>query len=256
MLAGLGLGVLLAGGAATGAAATGVALAPAAAALAAMIDTARKVPLRREAPEPVVLGRFQLTYYWMASEATHPATADGAEASPDDVVLQSRHCTPIARVSPSFARSLRLEGTGVLRDGRVINVAGNCECGKPCYRIARRSHRFGTGVAERPLSPFRSVAVDPKLVAIGSALYIPELDGKTMPGRAPWGGFVHDGCVTADDRGGGVRGKQLDLFTVRRNHYKALSRRLRLDHVTVVDGRERCAAGAARRTVAARRGGV
>ncbi len=144
-------------------------------------------------------------------------------------------------MSRAFERHLRLEGGGVLRNGRVLTYSGRCSCPRsPCYRAARRGHRWGTGVRERPLSPFRSVAVDPKHVSIGTTLYIPELDGLTMPGRAPWGGFVHDGCVVADDQGGGVRGRQLDLFAARKGHYRALQRRHRLKKVTVFEGGERC----------------
>jgi 3D (Asp-Asp-Asp) domain-containing protein len=176
-------------------------------------------------------GRFQLTYYWMAAE-----TRGGPK-----VQLYNKHCRRVARVSRAFERQLRLEGGGVLRNGRVLTYSGRCRCPhSPCYRTARRGHRWGTGVRERPLSPFRSVAVDPRHVSIGTTLYIPEFDGLIMPGRRPWGGFVHDGCVVADDQGGGVRGRQIDLFSARKGHYRALQRRHRLKKVTVFEGGERC----------------
>lgn len=184
-----------------------------------------------DGPTGAKLGRFKLTYYWMPSE-----TGGGAR-----VQLYNKQCRPVAAVPSSFARRLRLEGGGRLRDGRVITYSGACSCARsPCYRVARRGHRWGTGVQERPLSPFRSVAVDPSHVAIGTTLYIPELDGLTMPGAPPWGGFVHDGCVVADDQGGGVRGRQLDLFAARQSHYKALDHRHRLRRITVFEGGERC----------------
>jgi 3D (Asp-Asp-Asp) domain-containing protein len=193
--------------------------------------------LPRPAPEAEKLapgkrmGRFQLTYYWMASETPGPR----------QVQLYDKRCRKVARVSRAFERQLRMEGGGKLRDGRVLTYSGRCDCPhSPCYRDARRGHSWGTGVRERPLSPFRSVAVDPRHVSIGEVLYIPELDGMTMPGSHPWGGFVHDGCVVADDQGGGVRGRQLDLFAARKGHYRALSRRLRGKKVTVFDGGERC----------------
>jgi 3D (Asp-Asp-Asp) domain-containing protein len=176
-------------------------------------------------------GRFQITYYWMAAETSGPRR----------VQLYDKRCRKVARVSRAFERQLRLEGGGKLRDGRVLTYSGRCSCPhSPCYRNARRGHRWGTGVRERPLSPFRSVAVDPRRVPIGQVLYIPELDGLTMPGRAPWGGFVHDGCVVADDQGGGVRGRQVDLFAAHKRHYRSLSRRLRTKKVTVFEGGERC----------------
>ncbi len=202
----------------------------------ALISSVPRLSTEAEAPGPdgeagKRMGSFKLTYYWMAAE-----TRGGRR-----VQLYNKHCRPVAKVSRAFERRLRLEGGGVLRNGRVLTYSGRCDCPhSPCYRSARRGHRWGTGVRERPLSPFRSVAVDPKHVSIGTVLYIPELDGLTMPGRAPWGGFVHDGCVVADDQGGGVRGRQLDLFAARKGHYRALDRRHRLKKVTVFDGGQRC----------------
>jgi 3D (Asp-Asp-Asp) domain-containing protein len=191
------------------------------------------------------LGTYKLTYYWLPSE-----TRGGRR-----IQLYNKVCKPVAKVSRSFARRMRLEGGGKLRDGRVLTYSGACSCpNSPCYRTARRGHSWGTGVRERPLSPFRSVAVDPTRVSIGTVLYISELDGLTMPGRAPWGGFVHDGCVVADDQGGGVRGRQLDLFAARKTHYKALDRRHRLKKVTVFGGGERCKTLKTR--IASRRGSI
>jgi 3D (Asp-Asp-Asp) domain-containing protein len=176
-------------------------------------------------------GTFRLTYYWMAHEA-------GGKRK---VQLYDKRCRKVAKVSRDFSRRLRLEGGGKLRNGKVLTYSGKCRCpSSPCYRLARRGHKWGTGVRERPLSPFRSVAVDPKHVSIGTVLYIPELDGMAMPGSAPWGGFVHDGCVVADDQGGGIRGRQIDLFAARKGHYSSIDRRHRLKKVTVFDGGDRC----------------
>jgi len=36
---------------------------------------------------------------------------------------------------------------------------------------------------------------------MGTRLYAPALAGIPMPGGAPEGGFVHDGCLTVDDDG-------------------------------------------------------
>lgn len=178
------------------------------------------------------LGSFELTYYWMTQ-------AREDEGEPDTVLYDLR-CRELTKVTSGFARRLALEGTGRLRDGRIINVAGQCDCAGVCYYLPRKHKRWGVGVAKRALNPFRSVAVDPAHVSIGQMLYIPELDGLTMPGYKPWGGFVHDGCVVADDRGGNVRGQQLDFFTGRRSAYNALFRRHRINKVTVYDGEGRC----------------
>jgi len=65
-----------------------------------------------------------------------------------------------------------------------------------------------------------------------------------MPGRAPYGGWKHDGCVVADDTGGGIRGKQLDLFVGRKSHVDSLSHKggshAWARHLSVFDGSKIC----------------
>lgn len=65
-----------------------------------------------------------------------------------------------------------------------------------------------------------------------------------MPGRSPWGGFVHDGCVIADDTGGGIDGNQLDLFVGRRGYYLGVSGKAGshawAKHVPIFDGTKIC----------------
>ena len=67
-----------------------------------------------------------------------------------------------------FAWSLRLEGSGLMKDGRVINYTGKCPFGYgTCFeQLDVAEHPFGRGAGLRPLIPFKSVAVDPRLVAI------------------------------------------------------------------------------------------
>ena len=179
------------------------------------------------------LGRHQITYYYMVRDTTSKAR---------NTPVYDHKCGVIAKVPYSFAKQLAMEGTGQLRDGRVLNTFGTCKCKRsPCFFVLPKHLRWGVGVKHRPLKPFRSVAVDPRRIPIGTKLYVAELDGLTMPGHAPWGGFVHDGCVLADDRGGNVQGAQIDFYTARWHAYKALFNRHRLSHVTVFNGGERCA---------------
>jgi len=194
------------------------------------------------------LGEFRMTYYWMARERD-------LDGGPPRVIYGAKDCRAIATVSTDFARRLITEGTGQLRDGRVVNTAGPCACpGAQCFFVVAKHKRWGVGVGKKALSPFRTVAVDPRQVPIGTMLYIPELDGKTMPGREPWGGFVHDGCVLAADRGGGIDGNQLDFFVAQRLNYSLLSQRYHLKTVTVFDGSARCHQSG--NTVAAVRGAI
>ncbi|MEP6866837.1 MAG: 3D domain-containing protein, partial [Deltaproteobacteria bacterium] len=69
----------------------------------------------------------------------------------------------------------------------------------------------------RPLIPFKSVAIDPRLVPIGEPLYIPEFDGMVLPD-----GSIHDGCVRADDTGGGIKKRKMDFFVVTYGNFRFL----------------------------------
>src|SRR5207253_3427166 len=92
------------------------------------------------------------------------------------VTLFDPRCRPLADVSRSFAAELTMQGTGRLRDGRIVNVWGGCSCAdrSMCFKVTGR--QWGNAGTGRPLAPFRTVAVDPRLIKLGSLLYIPELD--------------------------------------------------------------------------------
>lgn len=198
------------------------------------VDAAADAPVDAPPPPPGALhGTFQLTYYWVTAEADYSGAAD--------TTLYQPGCAALATVPAAFASSLDLEGTGRLRDGRVVNVDGACGCARsPCYAPVPVDHPWGTGVQNRPLAPYRSVAVDRTVIPYGTPLYVPELDGVTVPGDPPWGGFVHDGCVLAADTGGGIVGMHVDWFVGLKASYRTLDAALGLDTITVHDGGARC----------------
>ena len=179
------------------------------------------------------LGAFQLTYYWVADEADF----DGLP----DTQIYDQAWAPLAAVPSAFARSLVMEGTGRLKGGRLLNYAGACGCAfSPCFVELGEAHPWGMGVEERALAPFRSVAVDPSVVAIGARLYVANLAGVTVPGEPPWGGFQHDGCVVADDRGGAIVGRHLDFFSASRSYFQALDQTLKVREVSVYEAGSHC----------------
>jgi 3D (Asp-Asp-Asp) domain-containing protein len=180
------------------------------------------------------LGSFQLTYYWVTTEEEFTGTAD------TDIFDSS--CGLLATVTAAFADSLSLEGTGRLTDGRLLNVDGTCACAySPCFVEVDDAHPWGYGVQSRALVPFRSVAVDRDVIPYGTRLYLAEMDGVMMPGDEPWGDFLHDGCVSADDTGGGIDGTHVDFFAALRVHYRTLDGELGLDRITVFAGGSLCA---------------
>lgn len=209
------------------------------------------------ANEPKPIGDFTITFYYVIGEdeiaKKKPANDNedkaGAElaavaTNPDAVSLyEAGTCNTIAEVSHEFANQLAIQGTGKLHDGRVLNIWGRCKCSNsPCFKVTE--NQWGTAGSNHPLQPFRTVAVDPKVVKLGSLLYVPLLEGRTMPGRPPWGGYVHDGCVVADDTGGHIDGHRLDLFVGRKAYFLGLSgsgsSHAWAKHVPIYDGSQIC----------------
>jgi 3D (Asp-Asp-Asp) domain-containing protein len=164
---------------------------------------------------------------------------DSLSGAPDTMTLYSQPgCRPLATVAHAFGHQLDIQGTGKLKDGRVVNTSGTCSCKhSPCYFEV--DDAWGMGPGGR-LIPFRSVAIDTKVIPLGKVLYIPQLDGMQMPGKAPWGGFVHDGCVVAADRGGGIQGHELDFFVGKKVFSDAIYHRYKTEHITVMDGKGWC----------------
>ncbi|HSD88578.1 MAG TPA: 3D domain-containing protein [Kofleriaceae bacterium] len=216
----------------------------------------------KESSEPKPIGKFDITFYYVVGEDeiaakrpkespvandNQPASTEltAVAATPEMVTLyEPKACQPIAEVTREFASQLQLQGTGKLRDGRVLNIWGRCSCEqKPCFKVTE--NQWGTAGTGKPLQPFRTVAVDPRVIKLGSLLYVPLLEGRTMPGRAPWGGYIHDGCLVADDTGGGIDGHQLDLFVGKKAYYNGLrsahgGSHAWARHVPVFDGSKVC----------------
>lgn len=145
------------------------------------------------------LGHFRVTYYWVAAED------DRYDGEPKNQVLYDRFGCEIARVSAGYRRALDREGTGRLADGRVVNVAERDAAGFRYVDLGPAA--WGLGVAETPLSPFRSVAADPRRVARGSRLHLP-----AFADLALGEGERHGGHFVIDDVGSSIRGDHIDVF--------------------------------------------
>ena len=145
---------------------------------------------------------FRLSFYWLAYEAEYANEAY-------DTDIYTRDGFFIGRFPSAFVYELKLEGSGVLRDGRVLNYSGECNYGMgTCFRtLDRNEHPLGAGVQGRRLEPFRSIAVDPHLIPIGAPVFVPELVGVLLPD-----GTEHDGCLRADDMGGAIKNQKIDFF--------------------------------------------
>jgi len=168
---------------------------------------------------------WELTFYWLAFEDDFhdpfsgvPAGSRSSPVRPNAWVdLYTREGYFFGRVPERFAWSLRMEGSGVMMDGRIVNFYGSCNYGYgTCFQqVDPVQFPFGRGAGARSLLPFKSVAVDPRYIAIGEPLYLPELDGLQLPD-----GSIHDGCVRADDTGGAIKKRHLDFFVVTFANYR------------------------------------
>ena len=175
--------------------------------------------------EPRKIGRALLTFYWMADESS--PVYRGKQTA----VLRDMRGKVIATTYKRFKRDLLMQGSGWLRDGRTLIYVQKVG-GENRFRVV--AAKYGLGSTGCPLIPYRTIAVDPRFVKLGSKVYIPQLKGAKLPD-----GTVHDGMFIAADRGN-FGGAHVDLFAgagsrgarpFARKGYGSLS------HVTVyVDG--------------------
>jgi 3D (Asp-Asp-Asp) domain-containing protein len=181
---------------------------------------------------------FKYTYYWMADEDRHDNTERWGHIpdfvhdrqdlglANDLVDIYTRDGTPLGSHTESFVMELRMEGSGWLADGRVVNYAGRCRYGTGiCFEVLDpHTHPYGRGAYDRPLVPFRSVAVDRRLIPIGETIYVPEFDGMRLPD-----GSYHDGCLRADDTGGAIRKRLIDFFVVELENFMWVNEQMWFD---------------------------
>jgi 3D (Asp-Asp-Asp) domain-containing protein len=171
---------------------------------------------RHEAPagsvQPAVTASdetlFSNTYY------DFPVEQEGAADTP----LYTARCELISVVPAPFHDRLCVQGSGRLVSGETVSFGGrDCACAAVCPRTGQRicyevldAARFpcGRGAAGRPITPLRTVAVDPTVIPMGELLFIPELVGLRQADGTP-----HDGCFVAEDKGIKVKGRRIDIFT-------------------------------------------
>jgi 3D (Asp-Asp-Asp) domain-containing protein len=146
---------------------------------------------------PRKIGRVLVTFYWVI-DVRSPEYRGASTA-----VLRDTRGRVIARTPPQFKRDLVRQGAGWLRDGRTIVYVRRVS-GEPRFRISQS--KYGTGSAGCRLVPYRSIAVGPRFVRLGTRISIPQLKGARLPD-----GTIHDGMFVAVDRGT-FRGAHIDLF--------------------------------------------
>jgi 3D (Asp-Asp-Asp) domain-containing protein len=149
------------------------------------------------AAPPRKIGTAILTFYWLIDEAA-PRYRGNPSAELVDV---SGHI--IARTSVRFRNDLIREGSGHLRDGPTVAYDRRLH-GTNRFRIVHSE--YGVGRLGCALVPYRTAAVDPHFVKLGTTISIPQLKGARLPD-----GTIHDGIFVASDRGH-FHGSHIDLF--------------------------------------------
>ncbi len=157
-----------------------------------------------------LLGVFRNTYYDFPSER---------DFNGKSVELKNASCQTIREVPEGFYDALCVQGSGTLASGETASFAKrDCSCARVCPRtgqqicfdtLSRQDFPWGRGAQGTPITPLLTVAVDSKIIPLGTAIYIPEYDGVPRDEA----GTAHDGCFIAQDRGMKVQGQHVDVFT-------------------------------------------
>ena len=192
------------------------------------------------APAPALAERFALPAPTLSAPplrlwSTHYVLHRGAEVAADQgPALLGVGEQPFPAEAPIHLSErdwcyAALEGSAAITrlDGSVltVNYAGTgpvaVDCGPPLgnarwrtqgtVRFAAAVGPYGDGVQGYALVPFRTVAVDPARIPIGSLLFIPDAVG--VPFTHEGEDYTHDGYFFAADVGGAIRGAHIDTFT-------------------------------------------
>lgn len=150
------------------------------------------------ADEGTSLGLFKNTGYFLREESEFEG-----QAKDTDVLTPSG--TVLARVNHDYKRLLNIEGSGLLMDGRVVTNAGTR--GGIIRYVESSIHGYGITASGCAAIPFKTIAVDPRLIPLGTVVHIQETEGMPLPD-----GSHHNGNWVAMDTGSAIQGHRIDLY--------------------------------------------
>lgn len=164
--------------------------------------------------------KTKVTYYW---------TVFPEKESKSLVDVRGPKGKLIDRAPISLMKKIAIEGSGFLPPskkhpkGLLINLACACSFKKATYLIVdRKVSQWGLDSTGGSLVPFKSIAVDPNVIDLGTKIYIEQFDGIKIGPKQ-----YHNGCVVATDTGYSIKGKHIDVFTGTKAKYKQFSKRLK-----------------------------
>lgn len=157
-----------------------------------------------------------LTQYWIPKEGDTDMTNDGeivTLSGSKTKELKTDDGKTIAKVSSTTYDKFQMEGTGLLANGVMVNLASSKDT---FMQVDRGSNPYGLG-SETDVSLVPWVSVASNDIPLGTKLYLEELDGVKLPD-----GKTHNGCVRVDDEGWSFDDCQIDFFVLQYSAYEEL----------------------------------
>lgn len=143
-----------------------------------------------DVPSARYLGKFKTTFYWVVDENEYNQSRT--------VPLYDDQGNLLGKFPSAFVQDFKREAAAKLKDGRCISYL------KRAGRAQVVDRFLGTGGFK--LTELRSIAVDPRVIPMGSLVYIPQAENVTVDGKRLTGLF------RAHDIGSAVKGKHIDIF--------------------------------------------
>lgn len=160
--------------------------------------------------------KVQLTEYWIPRQGSDDVDDDGRVihlTGPPSKQLVDNRGHVLAKVDRNTAYKCELEGTCLLKDGRLLNTGDR----EGVFEVVNRDRfPFGSGAKDNPLTPFVSVASND--LPLLSKVFVPILQGRRLPN-----GKTHNGCVRVDDMLGEHTSCHLDFFLPSYDAYRKLA---------------------------------
>lgn len=140
-------------------------------------------------------GKFKVTYYWAVEAGEYPQKGT--------VPIYLADGSLLGRFAESFVAAFKTESAAELPDGRKISYLKKMNRAKLVDRFL--------GTRGYTLTDLKSIAVDPRVIPIGSVVYIPQAENVVIDGKR------HNGIFYAHDIGSAIRGKHIDIFVGKRS---------------------------------------
>ena len=147
----------------------------------------QNAPRRRNQVAVAATDDFQITHYTMALE-DDPLYAD--DALVDAKGLNEKH----RRGFLYGGRGVLMQGSGLASNGQYITI----DWGKGGPKGTNTTFKYGIGGKSGSPEPWKTIAVDPSIIPMGSRVEIEIYKDK--------------GAFLANDTGGKIKGRHIDIF--------------------------------------------